>query len=160
MKVYEFDDHKNFKEAALTLHNQNLLVEIYSFIPEDELVEKLNLRSTTVSWAAVIGAIIGAGLGFLLQYIPNVYSYPMNISGKPLNSWPAFLLITFELGVLTCAFCVVASFILKNKLPRMDRDIFSVDSYHLNRHQHYFIVSKKEDPHVKAMAVHDIADSH
>lgn len=160
MKAYEFDDHKNFKEAAILLSNQNLLVEIYSFIPEDELVEKLNLRSNTVSWAAVLGAIIGGILGFLLQYIPNVYSYPMNISGKPLNSWPAFLLITFEFGVLICALSIVTSFILKNKLPRMDREIYSIDSYHMNRHQHYFIVSKKEDPHVKAMAVHDIADSH
>jgi hypothetical protein len=156
MKVYEFSDHDDFMASALFLKKEGQLLEAYSFLPEDKLAEDLNLDTPWVNRGAILGGIFGAVGGFLLQYMPNVWGYSMNISGKPLNSWPAFMLITFELGVLTCAFAIVGSFFLSNKYPRFDRIIFDVESYNKNRHHHYFILSKEEVSHVKALACHDL----
>lgn len=159
MKVYEFADHEEFESMVTYLSETENLLEVYSFLPEDEIIEKLRLDTIFVPLAAVLGALGGAIGGFLLQYIPNVYMFPMNISGKPLNSWPAFLPITFEMSVLTCAFFILISFILVNRLPRFDRGIYALSAYNEHRHDRFFIVAKKEDPHVKALAVHDLPDS-
>lgn len=159
MKVYEFKDHKTFVEEARRLHKEGVLLETYSYLPEDELIEALNIKTPWVSRAAITGALAGAGGGFLLQYLPNVWGYSMNVSGKPLNSWPAFLLITFELGVLTCAFAIVGSFIFTNRFPRYDKEIFALDAFNKKRHDHFFILAKKEVSDVKANASHDLVDS-
>ncbi|MGE3610605.1 MAG: quinol:electron acceptor oxidoreductase subunit ActD [Bacteriovoracaceae bacterium] len=158
MKVYEFDSHDDFSLAARTLYQTQNLLELYSFLPEEKIFKDLNYRLFSVPTAAITGALIGALGGFLLQYFPNVFGFSFNIGGKPLNSWPAFLIITFELSVLTCAVFIVLSFIFSNKFPRFDRPILKLDAYNKNRHKHYFIVSIKEDPHVKALAIHDIDD--
>lgn len=157
MKVYEFEDHKQFQSAAIASYKKGNLIDVYSFLPEDELIEELKQKSLFVPFAAIGGALFGAIGGFLLQYLPNIYHYQMNISGKPLNSWPAFLLITFEMGVLFSAFSILGSFILGNKLPRFDREIYSLAAYNERRHDHYFIVTKKEDQDVEALASYDLS---
>lgn len=159
MKVYEFSDHHAFLQAAQRSASAQQLVEAYSFLPEDEVSQWLPLKHRWIPRATVAGAMFGSVGAFLLQYWPNVWGYSMNVAGKPLNSWPAFLLVCFEMAVLFAAFSGVAVFFLVNKYPRFDRAIFALSAYQANRHQHYFIVTTREDHHDKALAVHDLPDA-
>ena len=159
MTLYEFINKQDFMDAALILNKQGSLIEVYSPLPEEELIERLEVKTPWITRGAIGGAIFGALFGFFLQFLPNVYGYSHNIGGRPLNSWPAFLLVTFEMGVLMCAFSIVGSFLLSNKYPRFYRVIFGIDSYNQNRHEHFFILTKKEDTDVKAHKSHRIADA-
>lgn len=159
MKVYEFSSHIDFEEAFRRLEKHEPGLEVYSFLPEDELIERLNLKQKYIPVLAVTGAILGVLAALAIQSWPNLFTYPMNIGGKPLFSWPAFLIVMFELGILASALCVVAGLILGNGLPRYDREIFNLPAYAENRHQHFFILTLKEYVHVKALAIHDLPDT-
>jgi hypothetical protein len=74
-------------------------------VPElEEIIGHTNWLPFLVLGAGVTGALTGYGL----QYYIAVLQYPINVGGRPLHSWPAFVVITFELTVL---FAAIASFL-------------------------------------------------
>jgi MFS family permease len=158
MILYEFRDPKDLIDACECLKSQRVQFGLYSPLPEDKLIEDYAPSTSLVSYMAIGGAILGALAGFLLQYYTNVYDYPHNIGGKPLNSWPAFLIITFELGVLCCGLGLLGSFIILNKYPRFDREVFGLKEFNERRHENYFISTQKEIPNVKANGTYHLPD--
>jgi hypothetical protein len=86
-------------------------------------------RQNLVPQLTLLGGVGGGLTGFFLQYWINVYDYPMNIAGRPLNSWPAFIPVTFELTILgACTFAVFGMLAL-NKLPQPHCPLFSVPRF-------------------------------
>lgn len=158
MKLLEFKDKDLFHEAALKLQKSDPTLQVFTPIPDDALMDKLEIKSPWIKRAAITGALVGFTTGFVLQYYTNVYSYTHNIGGRPLNSWPAFMLVSFELGILFSALSILGTFFFQNKLPRFDREVFAVESYNQNRHEHFFILTTKETSDVEAYKCHDISD--
>lgn len=78
----------------------------------------MGLGDSHLGWIVLAFAIIGAGGGFLLQWWVNVVAYPLVIAGKPFNSYPAWLPVTFELGILLSGFGAVFGMLALNGLPR------------------------------------------
>ncbi|NIP17151.1 MAG: DUF3341 domain-containing protein, partial [Xanthomonadales bacterium] len=70
-------------------------------------------------------------VGFGLQYWSSVSAYPMNIGGRPLNSWPAFIPVTFEVTVLFAALTAVFAMIGLNGLPRPHHPVFNARNFAL-----------------------------
>jgi hypothetical protein len=71
--------------------------------PVHGLEKACGFKPTHMPWISLAGAIFGITGMFALSYYVSV-DYPLNISGKPIFSWQAYVPLFFELMVLFCAF--------------------------------------------------------
>ena len=71
-------------------------METYTPYPLEELMDILHLHKNKVALVILIGGIVGCCVGFYMQYYASVIHYPINVGGRPFNSWPAFVPVMFE----------------------------------------------------------------
>lgn len=121
-------------------------VEAYAPFAVDGLAEALGFRSHAVQAWTFAGAVVG-GLGtYLLQWYSAVIDYPLNIGGRPLDSWPSFIPPTFELAVLGAAFAAVLSMLIANGLPRLVHPLFGAPEFDLASRNRFFLCLRASDP--------------
>jgi Protein of unknown function (DUF3341) len=104
-------------------------IEAYTPFPVEGLSEALALKRNNVPLITLIGGLTGGLGGFFFQYWVSVVAYPVNIGGRPLNSWPAFIPVTFELTVLGAALSAVFGMLALNGLPRPHHPLFNVERF-------------------------------
>ncbi len=84
----------------------------------------MGLPATKLPFIPLVTGLSGAAGGMLLQWWVSVKAYPLVISGKPLFSWPAFVPVTFELGVLFAALGAIIGMLAMNELPMLHHPLF------------------------------------
>lgn len=112
----------------------------------EELVEVLGQRDDRVPMIVLIGGVLGALGGFALQTYVAVFDYPMNIGGRPDLSWPAFIPITFECGVLAAALSALIGMLVLNGLPRPHHPIFDAPGIERATDDRFVLFIEAEDP--------------
>lgn len=120
-------------------------VEIYSPFSVMGLQAFRGYR-TRLHWVVFGGGLFGGIGGFLMQYIANVRAYPLDIGGRPFNSWPAFIPITFEMTILFAALAGFAGFLFSCGLPQLYHPVFSVPGFERASLDHFFICIMADDP--------------
>src|SRR5262249_1178533 len=94
----------------------------------------------------LLGGILGGLTGYLLQYYTSVYSYPINVGGRPLHSWPMFVPVTFECIVLGAALAAVFGMLGMNGLPQPYHPLFHTERSALASRDRFFLAIRADDP--------------
>jgi hypothetical protein len=121
-------------------------MDAYSPFPVEGLAEAIGFRKNLLPLIVLLGGIAGAAGGFYLQYWISVADYPLNIGGRPLNSWPAFIPVTFELTILLAALSAVLGLLALNGLPMPYHPVFNVERFELASRNRFFLGIEARDP--------------
>lgn len=133
--------------AAKNLSSSGLRqIDAYTPFPVEGLAEALGFQKTGISLVVLLGCIVGGVIGFTLQWWVAVVAYPLNIGGRPLNSWPSFLPITFELTILGGALSGVLGMLALNGLPSLYHPLFEIEDFRKATSDGFFICIKSTDP--------------
>jgi hypothetical protein len=121
-------------------------VEAYTPYPIEEVSEALELHRSKMPLLVLIGGLIGLTGGYFLQYWVNLIAYPMNVGGRPMHSWPAFIVPTFEMTILCAALFAVLGMFALNGLPHPYHPVFNVPRFAAASRDRYFLVIEAADP--------------
>jgi hypothetical protein len=143
----EFDSPEALVAAARRAREAGYRkMDAYTPFPVEELNDALELGRTGVPIIVLIGGLLGAVLGYALQYYISVIDYPINVGGRPLHSWPAFIPVTFETTVLVAGLFAVLGMLALNGLPMPYHPIFNAPRFSLASHDRFFLCIEAADP--------------
>ena len=145
--IAEFDTADQLVEAAGKAHAAGYRnVNAYTPFPVEGLAEALGFRRSSVPLITLIGGLLGCFGGFYMQYWMSAVSYPLNIGGRPLNSWPAFIPVTVEMTILGAATFAVFGMLALNKLPQPHHPVFNAKRFALESNDRFFLCIESRDP--------------
>jgi hypothetical protein len=121
-------------------------MDAYSPLPVEGLAEALGFRRTSVPLIVLVMGLLGCMGGFLLQYWISAIDYPLNVGGRPYNSWPAFVPVTFELTILCAAFGALVGMLVLNGLPMPYHPVFNVTRFAQATRDRFFLCIEAVDP--------------
>ena len=127
--------------------------------PVHGLAGAMGLGRSPLPWIVLVMGLTGAALGFLLQWWVHVDAYPLVISGKPYNAWPAFVPITFEVAVLFAALGAVLGMLGLNRLPMHYHPLFRSKVFERVTDDAFFISIESWDPRFDSSATGKLLES-
>jgi hypothetical protein len=143
----EFESPDDLLHAAERVHAEGYRhMDAYTPLPIEGLAEAIGFHRNRLPLLVLIGGIVGALGGFLSQYWAAVIDYPINVGGRPLNSWPSFIPVTFEVTILVAALTTVLGMLALNGLPMPYHPVFNVPRFALASRDRFFLLIEAADP--------------
>ncbi len=143
----EFKHPEDLVECARRARAQGYrLMDGFSPFPVEDLAEELGSRGTIVPTLALAGGLTGGIGGYLMQYFSATAFYPINVGGRPLHSWPSFIVATFELTILFSGLFTVFGMLALNGLPKPHHPLFGVPQFSLATDDAFFFFIEAIDP--------------
>ena len=150
----EFDGPKSLIRAATELNKIGYTrVEAYAPYPVPGLAEALHFKPLAIPVIFLVAGVLSAAGGYFMQYYAAAIAYPLNIGGRPLQSWPSFIPITFEFAVLGGVLCGAFGMILLNRLPKYYHPVSNVERFRAASSDAFFLCVEAADPRFEAEIV-------
>lgn len=144
----EFADSTALVEAAKRTQAEGYRkYDAYSPFPIHELFEAMEVDDKRLPFLVLMGGVFGCLAGFGLCYWVSVIAYPLNVGGRPFNSWPSFIPVTFEVTILLASLTAVLALIVLNGLPMPYHPVFNVQRFRERASQDgLFLAIEADDP--------------
>lgn len=155
----EFDEPEALLEASRQAHAEGYRqMDAYSPMPVEGLAEAVGFRSSMVQRLVFAAGLLGATGGFTLCWWMTVVAYPHNVAGRPLNSWPAYVPITFESMVLIACLTAVIGMLALNGLPQPYHPVFNVANFERASRDRFFLCIEASDPKFDILATREFLE--
>jgi hypothetical protein len=143
----EFEEHEQVLNAARRAHADGYRrMDAYSPFPVEGLAEALGQEWTAVPLFTLAGGIMGGLGGYFMEWYSMGVLYPFNVGGRPFNSWPMFIAITFELTVLIASISALTSMLVLNRLPQPHHPVFNTPGFERATRDRFFLCIESTDP--------------
>lgn len=143
----EFEEHDQLIEAAKRAYTAGYReMDGYSPFPIEGLAEALGHEGSPVPLFTLLGGMAGGLGGYFMEWYSMARLYPINVGGRPHNSWPNFIPVTFELTVLIASLSALISMLVLNKLPQPHHPVFNVPEFRRASIDRFFLCIETEDP--------------
>jgi hypothetical protein len=133
-------------------------MDAFSPLPIEGLADAIGFHRTRLPLIVLLGGLAGAVGGFLMQYWIAAIDYPVDVGGRPYNSWPAFIPVTFELAILAAACAALIAMLGLNGLPMPYHPVFNVPTFALATRDRFFLCIEARDPLFDADATRRFLD--
>ena len=145
--VAEFDTPAEIVAAARKAHQEGYRkMDAYSPFPVEGLSEAVGFHHDNVALICLAGGIVGLASAYALQYWISAIAYPVNVGGRPLHSWPAFIVVCFEMTILFGGLAAAFGMLAMNGLPMPYHPLFNVPSFSLASRDKFFLCIEAKDP--------------
>jgi hypothetical protein len=136
-------------------------VEAHTPYPVEGLDELLRPGRRTWMPAAIgLGALFGACWGYFIQYWDEALNYPINVGGRPHNSWPAFMVGTFEFTVLCAIAAGFFALLVSCGLPLLYHPIFAAPEFDRASRDRFVLCVGGGDPSFEPEHIRRIFERH
>ncbi len=143
----EFDNPTDLLKATEEAYSAGYRkMDAYSPYPIEEISDALGFHTTRVPLVVLVGGILGGLSGYLLQYWISAISYPINVGGRPFQSWPAFIIVTFEMTILFGGISAVVGMLALNGLPMPYHPVFNNPRFSAATRDRFFLCIEAADP--------------
>ncbi len=145
--IAEFETAQELVEATKKAYEAGYRkMDAYSPYPIEEVAHALGLHRNEVPAIVFVGGLLGCLLGFGMCYYFQVIDYPIVAGGKPLNSWPMYIPITFEMTVLFAALSAVFGMLALNGFPSPYHPVFNHPRFERASQDRFFLCIESSDP--------------
>jgi hypothetical protein len=145
--VVEFDRPDQLVEAAKRARQAGYTrLDAFSPFPLLELNDILALRKPFIPYIPLVAAAIGGAVQYYAQYWMNAVDYPINVGGRPLHSWPAFIPSAIIVALLWAGIATFVTFLAGTKLPQLHHPVFDIPDFERASQDRFFLWITADDP--------------
>ena len=145
--IAEFEKPEMLMEAVRAAKRAGYTkLDAFSPFPLSEVAEELGVRTSVIPWIALVAGLIGAAIQYGSQYWMNAVDYPLNVGGRPLNSWPAFIPASLIVAILWAGAATLIGLLLILRLPRLHHPVFAVPGFERASEDRFFLCISSDDP--------------
>ncbi len=150
----EFVRADHLLDAAVRARKEGYTrMDAYTPYPVEGLAAVVEGKRSWLPLVFLLGGLIGGGGGYFMEWYAMVHAYPMNVGGRPLHSWPAFIPVTFELTILISALSGIVALFFATRLPRLNHPLFGMPDFERATVDRFFLCIESSDPRFSVESV-------
>ncbi|MEH6953103.1 DUF3341 domain-containing protein (plasmid) [Nitrobacter sp. NHB1] len=155
--IAEFSDADSLISAAVRLKREgHQLLDAFTPFRLPELDSILIVKPSRIRLSMLVGGLAMAAFAYFLQWYSSVIDYPLNTGGRPFNSWPVFLLVPFEVGMLTAALSGFAAFLWTCRLPRLYHPVFDTTDFARATQDRFFLLAAQTGKEERSASLREL----